>query len=474
MPLQTLHWQVLLSGEDLGGALHFILMNERDFDNIFRRKMEQIPSATPDQQIWQNIDNQLNTPNTKFYNWSKIAMAGLLLLSLLSNFFFWKKLDEQSAAVKNQITKNDTIYNKTIVYKYDTITTVVNIEQKIIRNLYNETAPSSVSTNEKQTQNVSNIVKNNTSILPKNEVAKKAVAQDKNDVSTAKKDVKANDILNTENVEKNTQTVDKEVITNNSIGNTTAEKVEATAEKEIEKASTEINIEAVKKVENSFSEASKVEKQAAENATILPSKIKPVKDPIFSNWSVSVSSLNGILTETKGRGEYNGIGISLATHLKPHWRLVTNADFENIDFSDKNSFHHSKNPNDPKIIDSLDGWRTKHQPFAQFSIGLERTFYYKKLETFVGISTGLNVVFPYEIQHDKKPNNSSQKPEIYNEKFDDTYATFAGLQLNAGASYPIYKHFNIVLSTQYQYNTANEKLNWKSQFGFKTGIKYNF
>lgn len=447
-------------------------MNERDFDNIFRRKMEQIPSAAPDQQIWQNIDNQLNTPNNRFYNWSKIALAGLLLLSLLSNFFFWKKLDEQSAAVKNQITKNDTIYNKTIVYKYDTITTVVNIEQKIIRNLYNETAPSSVSTNEKQAQNTSGMAKNNSFILPKNEDVKKAVAQDKNDVSTAKNDVKANDILNIENVEKNTQNVDKEVVTNNNIENTTAEKIEKTAEKETEKASTEVNIEAVKKVENSFSEASKIEKQAAENATILPSKIKPVKDPIFSNWSVSVSSLNGILTQPKGRGSYNGVGISVATHIKPHWRLTANADFEEIDFFDKERFHRGKNPNGP--IDSLDGWRTKNEPFAQFSIGLERTFYYKKLEMFAGISTGLNVVFPYEVQHDKKQNPGPNKPEIINEKFDDTYATFAGLQLNAGASYPIYKHFNIVLSSQYQYNTPSEKLNWKSQFGFKTGIKYNF
>ena len=459
-------------------------MNERDFDNIFRRKMEQIPSAAPDQQIWQNIDNQLNTPNNKFYNWSKIALAGLLLLSLFSNFFFWKKLDEQSAAVKNQITKNDTIYNKTTVYKYDTITTVVNIEQKIIRNLYNETAPSSVSTNEKQTQNTSGMAKNNSFILLKNEDVKKAVTQDKNDVSTAKNDVKANDILNKENVEKNIQTVDKEAVTNSSIGNTTAEKVEATAEKaiektaeketekETEKVSTEINIEAVKKVENSFSEASKIEKQAAENATILPSKIKPVKNPIFSNWSLSISSLNGILTQPKGEGDYNGVGISLATHLKPHWRLTANADFEEIDFFDKERFHREKNPNGG--IDSLDGWRTKNEPFAQFSIGLERTFYYKKLEMFIGISSGLNVIFPYEVQHDKKQKPGATKPEIYNEKFDDTYATFAGLQLNAGASYPIYKHFNIVLSTQYQYNTPNEKLNWKSQFGLKTGIKYNF
>ena len=473
MPLQTLRWQVLPFGEDLGGASHFIyFMNERDFDNIFRRKMEQIPSATPDQQIWQNIDNQLNTPNNRFQNWSKIAIAALLLLSLLSNFFLWKKLDEQNASVKNQVVKNDTTYNKTLVYKYDTITTTVNIERKIVRNVYNENTSSSVFTKEKQAQNVSDVVKNNTVISAKNEVAKKEVAQDKNEILSVKNETKINNISSIENTEKNTQNVDKEIVTNNTIENTTAEKIETTTEKIVENTIEKVNTEEAKKVEDSFSEASKIEKQAAENATILPSKIKPVKDPVFSNWSLSVSSLDGILTQPKGRGEYNGVGISLATHIKPHWRLTTNADFEEIDFFDKVSFHHGKNPNGG--IDSLDGWRTKNEPFAQFSIGLERTFNYKKLETFVGVSTGLNVVFPYEVQHDKKQNPGTTKPEIYNEKINDTYATFAGLQLNAGASYPIYKHFSIVLATQYQYNTVNEKLNWKSQFGLKTGIKYNF
>ena len=462
-------------------------MTERDFDNIFRRKIEQLPADAPDQQIWQNIDNQLNTSNGSNKNWLKVTLAALLLASLLSNFFFWKKLDEQNTAItKNKVTQNDTIYNRTVVYRYDTISTTVHVEEKITTKTYSDVENKSIFSSKKQMPNEVVIVKNENGILPKNQIEKSSVLENKNNV-LAKKNTIKNETQNIENKlqiteNNNTQNIDKEVIVNKSednktevvAGNTT-EKVIEIAQNTVENTVENTTKKELKKEEKVATNPSLIESEAAKNAS-MPSKIKPVREPIFSRWSVGIFSLNGILTEQKGRGKYSGIGLSVATNFKPNWRLTANTDLENIDFFNKEHKDDFRNGQQPNVnpIDTLAGWRTKEQPYGQFSIGLERTFSYKKVEAFVGVSTGVNVVLPYNIQHDTKRKNGNNPPIMYDEKVTEGYATFGGLQFNAGASYPIYKHFNFMLIAQYQYNTPNEKLNWQNQFGFKTGIKYNF
>ena len=462
-------------------------MNERDFDNIFRRKMEQIPAAAPDQQIWQNIDNQLNTSNNRFANWSKIALIVLLLLSLFSNFFFWKKLGEANTAVaKNEQFTNDTVYNKTVIYKYDTVMTTVYLEQKIVAKTYNETQNSTASSNNNLADKNKIFVAENNIVLENKKIISKENLADKKEVFIPKNETQNNDnkSVNTSQINENsnTQNTDKEQIIEKNTIIENANRVEDTAQNGIGKITentTEITAE--KATENTIVKEKVAKNQAtiatnkAEENAALPSKIKPVKDPIFSQWSVSISALNGIFVGGKGRGGYNGTGLTVATHIKPNWRIAANVNFAKVDIFDKKSkddFFHGQKPN-VNPDDTLSAWKSKNQPFSQVLFGVERTFNYKKLETFVGVATGLNIILPYEIEHEGK--RSMGKPaQTYKEEIKKGYATFGGIQLSAGASYPIYKRFNITLATQYQYNTANEKLNWKDQFGFKTGLRYNF
>ncbi len=458
-------------------------MNERDFDNIFRRKMEQMPAAAPDQQVWQNIDNQLNTSNNRFGNWSKIALIALLLSSLFSNFFFWKKLGEQNTTiVKNELLKNDTVYNKTVIYKYDTVVTTVHLEQKIVTKTYKETPNSTALSDAKLIdKNKMSIAENNV-VLENKKITIKENLADKKEVFTSKSEPQINSNSNTNkpqiNENNNTQNTDKEIIVEKNTNIENTNRVEDAAEKSVEK-SIEKNVE--KATENTTVQEKAIENQVtvttnkAEEKAALPSKIEPVKDPVFSQWSVGISSLNGIFVGGKGRGGYNGIGLTVATHIKPNWRISANANFAEVDIFDKKSkddFFHGQKPN-VNTDDTLSAWKSKNQPFSQVLFGVERTFNYKKIETFVGVATGLNIILPYEIEHESK--RSMGKPvQTYKEEIKKGYATFAGVQISAGASYPIYKRFNITLSTQYQYNTASEKLNWKDQFGFKTGLRYNF
>lgn len=455
-------------------------MNERDFDNIFRRKMEQIPAAAPDQQVWQNIDNQLNTSNNRFGNWSKIALTALLLSSLFSNFFFWKKLGEQNTTiVKNELLKNDTVYNKTVIYKYDTVVTTVHLEQKIVTKTYKETPNSTALSSDKLSdKNKMSITENNV-VLENKKITLKENLADKKTVFISKNEPQINE-------NNNTQNTDKEIIVEKNTIVENVNRVEDTAEKSIEK-SIEKNVEkatentAEKATENTTVTEKVIENQTtitankAEEKAALPSKIKPVKDPVFSQWSIGISSLNGIFVGGKGRGGYNGIGLTVATHIKPNWRISANANFAQVNLFDKrgkDDFFHGQKPN-VSTDDTLSGWKSKNQPFSQVLFGVERTFKYKKIETFIGVATGLNIILPYEIEHEGK--RSMGKPvQTYKEEIKKGYATFAGVQMSAGASYPIYKRFNIALSAQYQYNTASEKLNWKDQFGFKTGLRYNF
>jgi hypothetical protein len=444
-------------------------MNERDFDNIFRRKMEQLPASAPDQQIWQNIDNQLNTsniPNHKYGNWSKIALAGLLLLSMFFNFFFWKKWDKQSANMaKKELFKNDTVYNKIVIYKFDTITTTVHLEQQIITKTYNQNKNSTTSLKDSNVDKKAFFVAKNSTISENKEIIEKENLVPTKNIFVSENEVQSESNIGTNknqiNENYNTQNADKEIIVAKNTVIQDSNKVENITSKSLEN-----------KVEET-TENTTVKEKVAEN--LLPNKIKPVKKPAFSQWSAGISSLNGILAGGEnGRGEYNGIGITVAAHLSSHWRVAANVNVEAVDFSGKRGkkdFYHGQPNANPS--DTLIGWRSKNQPFSQILFGVERTFNYKKLETFVGVATGLNLVLPYEVQHEtKRPSGLPQ--QTYTEEIKKGYATFAGVQLSAGASYPIYKCFNITLATQYQYNTAIEKLNWKNQFGFKTGLRYAF
>ncbi len=443
-------------------------MNERDFDNIFRRKMEQIPAAAPDQQVWQNIDNQLNTSNNRFGNWSKIALIALLLSSLFSNFFFWKKLGEQNTTVaKNELLKNDTVYNKTVIYKYDTVITTVHLEQKIVTKTYNETPNSTALSDTKLIDKNKMSIAENNIVLENKKITLKENLADKKEVFISKNEPQVNE-------NNNIQSTDKEIIVEENTNVENVSRVEDVAEKSAEivaEKATENTTVTEKVIENQTTiTANKAEEKAA-----LPSKIKPVKDPVFSQWSFGISSLNGIFVGGKGRGVYDGIGLTVATHIKPNWRISANANFAQVNLFDKrgkDDFFHGQKPN-VSTDDTLSGWKSRNQPFSQVLFGVERIFKYKKIETFIGVATGLNIILPYEIEHEGK--RSMGKPvQTYKEEIKKGYATFAGVQMSAGASYPIYKRFNIALSAQYQYNTASEKLNWKDQFGFKTGLRYNF
>jgi hypothetical protein len=207
-----------------------------------------------------------------------------------------------------------------------------------------------------------------------------------------------------------------------------------------------------------------------------PAKIEPVKNRKLNRWTIGINAQSGVLEQKGGHGFFNGAGLSISTQFSPKWRIKTSFDIQEIEFENRNNkdfYKHKKPDIDPN--ETIVRWNVRHQPLAQWSLGIERLFNYKKIEAFVGVGTGVTFIFPYEIRYDAidkntgKPSSSSYKSEA-----KDAYSAFAGFQANAGVSYPIYRKISATLSTHYQYNSNNSKLYWQNQWSGKIGLNYRF
>lgn len=450
-------------------------MNERDFDHIFRRKIEQLPNALPDEMLWQQLDNQLNHQTESSTKWWK-GTAFLLLLSLLGfNFYLLKRLNDVASLGTNRtIIQTDTIQKQSIVYQRDTIIKYIYIKEKNIVSFDKSTSSSAdlntentVFSYKKINTNASEKISNTTKIPYETS----ALIDKKETDSIAKKE--------------NSSTASKEEMTNTEIG-----KEELLSEKTLANETPKTPIEALgnKPVDSVLTNGNQLNflSKKFDNQDIVnkkdnespktPSKIEPVKDRKLSRWSIGINAQSGVLEQRQGHGFFSGIGLALSTQFSPKWRIYTNLDIQEIEFENRNSkdfYKHKKpyvNPNETIVK-----WEVRHQPFGQWSFGVERLFKYKKIEAFVGVGTGVAFVFPYEIRYgaiDKSTGNPSNIP--YKSEAKDPYAAFAGFQGNVGISYPIYRKISATLSTHYQYNSNIDKLYWQNQWSGKLGLNYRF
>jgi hypothetical protein len=451
-------------------------MNERDFDHIFRRKIEQLPNALPDDMIWQQLDNQLNNQATSAAKWWK-ASALLLLLALLgSNFYLWKKLNAVvDLGTAKAIIQIDTIQKQSIVYQRDTVVKYIYIKEKNIAFSDKNKEQSYFSNNEniafsdKKINNTtsdktgnSTKLDNKTSRLTDN-TGIKSIANKEN-ISTASKEEVANIEIENKALLSEKTLVNESVKTENEVPKNTVIDSVLISENKVDFLSKKADNQAI------------VNKEEDEKKLKIPSKIEPVKDRKLSRWTIGINVQSGVLEQKEGHGFLNGTGFSLSTHFSPKWRIRTSFDIQEIEFENRNGkdfYKHKKpitNP-DEKIV----RWKAQHQPLAQWSLGIERLFNYKKIEAFAGIGTGLTVVFPYEIRYDAIDNNTGKPSNVpYKSETKDAYSTFAGFQANVGISYPIYRKISATLSTHYQYNSNTEKLYWQNQWSGKLGLNYRF
>ncbi len=116
-------------------------MKQPDFFRLFSEKMK---AATPPPDFsgddWQALQTRLDAHDRKRWRVLPLgwlgALTGLLLLSNLGWFSLWQKTDNKVAALRSEqlsepqksIMMRDTVFEKTVVYEYDTIyrTVIVN------------------------------------------------------------------------------------------------------------------------------------------------------------------------------------------------------------------------------------------------------------------------------------------------------------------------------------------------------------
>ncbi len=448
-------------------------MNERDFDHIFRRKIEQIPNALPDDMIWQQLDSQLNNQVSSSTNWWK-ASALLLLLALLgSNFYLWKKLDKVARlGTTKTIVQIDTIQKQGIVYQTDTIVKYIYIKEKNV--IYNEN-------NEEQNFALNSgknpILTQKTNIFTSENVDNYKVLNSnidnllnkKESLEVAKKENNTN-IFKEENT--STEIKEEAIISEKKLENETVKNENSTLQNTTKDSLliTEKNVDFSTKNTDNQTISNKEEN---ENSAKIPTKIEPVKDKKLNRWSIGINTQSGILDQKGGHGSFNGIGLSVMKEISPKWRIRSNVDIQEIEFENRDGRNFSKHEK-PVINpgETIVNWKIRSEPLAQLSIGIERLFNYKKLGFFVGIGTGVALVLPHEVRYELQ--NTSGKPTFDNKENKETYAAYAGFQGNAGLSFPIYRKISATLSTHYQYNSNTEKFYWQNQLSGRLGLNYRF
>jgi hypothetical protein len=454
-------------------------MNERDFDNIFRRKIEQIPTPLPDENLWQNLNTSLgNTPTPRATQWSKMALLALLLSLVASNVYFWKKLNSlTNNSVKSEI-KYDTINKQTIVYQYDTIVKNIYIKEKttILR-----AAKSSEKSLQRSTKN--NFEKsqnaNDLSNATKGKLLQKSTNNDKIIVENGSEIITENskEIQKEKEVPKSTEEKKTTQNTNDFVKESVVQ-IENTVEK-VDSLSQNKETQTIQKDSSAVATftAVKENKKNVEDFIPVPSNIEPVKKSIFSRIELGLQAKTGFLLGSNHNetGDYSSLGFSLATRLASHYRLFAEVDFEKVslDRRDSSSNFGVKKPIISNKDERFHHWEIRQQPVVQYHIGVTRFFSWKKLEPSVGVAVGAMSVLPFEVRYQTEHENNKERKDYLAGKNSNSQTFLSDIKAQLGLRYQLKKGFSVALNADYQY-FINQKSNWQHQLGVGAGLHYTF
>lgn len=100
-------------------------MEDKDFDKIFKRTLEQAGGKPATEGGWTTLSKRMDAAHDKRMGWVLPLLIALLGLLGVSNVFWWYQWKQAAgqfpSASAQGITKIDTIVKNTVVYHYDTV-----------------------------------------------------------------------------------------------------------------------------------------------------------------------------------------------------------------------------------------------------------------------------------------------------------------------------------------------------------------
>ncbi len=455
-------------------------MNERDFDNIFRRKIEQIPTPLPDENLWQNLNTSLGSmPTPKTTQWSKIALAALLLSLLMSNIYFWKKLDNLTKnATANSTVKFDTINKQTIVYQYDTIVKNIYIKEKTT--VYKTSKSPQENTLSSEKNNFTKTISANNKLSNTSEKTPTRTANnDKNIVEKEGEKIAENTkkIIQPNHTEENNTAKAKDEMTSKDIAPTekSIENIDTLSQNKETQTILKDSLSEIRSTNNPIT--TKENKPKTEDFTPTPSTIEPVKKSIFSRIELGLQGKGGFLLG-EGQDENGGcssFGLSIATQFASHYRLFADVDFTKVSLirGDTLSDFGITKPTIPNKEEHFHHWEIRQQPVVQYHIGVSRIFSWKKLEPSIGIALGAMSVLPFEVRYQTEHDKNKEKKDYFAGINSNSQTFLSDIKTQLGVRYQLKKGFSIALNADYQY-FINQKSNWQHQLGVGAGLHYTF